>query len=86
LQRAVTRHRDIKALLYDLLFKVSAETMLAIAADPKHPDIRLPSQIVRQLMEFDADRRSFVSRFTGAPLVGPARPQSTNSPAALKSP
>ena len=25
-----------KAILYDLLFKVSAETMLTIAADPKH--------------------------------------------------
>jgi hypothetical protein len=25
-----------KAVLYDLLFKVSAETMLTIAADPKH--------------------------------------------------
>jgi hypothetical protein len=25
-----------KAVVYDLLFKASAETMLAIAADPKH--------------------------------------------------
>jgi len=26
-----------KAVIYDLLFKASAETMLTIAADPKHP-------------------------------------------------
>jgi len=30
-----------KAVLYDLLFKVSAETMLAIAADPKHLGARI---------------------------------------------
>jgi hypothetical protein len=30
-----------KAILYDLLFKVSAETMLAIAADPKHLGARI---------------------------------------------
>ena len=30
-----------KAILYDLLFKVSAETMLTIAADPKHLDGRI---------------------------------------------
>jgi hypothetical protein len=30
-----------KAVLYDLLFKVSAQTMLAIAADPKHLGARI---------------------------------------------
>lgn len=49
-------------------------------------DIRQPSQIVGQLMEFDATRRSFVSRFTVAQPVASARSQSDNSPAALKSP
>jgi hypothetical protein len=50
------------------------------------PDIRQPSQIVGQLVEFDAIRRAFVSGFTVAQLVGPPRSQSTSSPAALKSP
>src|SRR3974390_1451525 len=30
-----------KAVFYDLLFKVSAETMLTIAADPKHLGVRI---------------------------------------------
>jgi hypothetical protein len=30
-----------KAVIYDLLFKVSAETMLTIAADPKHLGVRV---------------------------------------------
>src|SRR5260370_24344349 len=30
-----------KAVIYDLLFKVSAETMLTIAADPKHLRARI---------------------------------------------
>ena len=30
-----------KAVLYDLLFKVSAETMLTIAEDPKHLGARI---------------------------------------------
>src|SRR5213079_3675922 len=30
-----------KAVIYDLLFKVSAETMLTIAADPKHLSARI---------------------------------------------
>ena len=30
-----------KAVLYDLLFKVSAETLLTIAADPKHLGARI---------------------------------------------
>ena len=30
-----------KAVIYDLLFKVSAETMLTIAADPKHLGARI---------------------------------------------
>ncbi len=30
-----------KTVLYDLLFKVSAETMLTIAADPKHLGARI---------------------------------------------
>ena len=44
------------------------------------------SQIVGQLIEFDADRRSFLSRGTVAHLVGSARSKSASSPAALKSP
>lgn len=49
-------------------------------------DIRPPSQIVGQLMEFGAIRRAFVSGFAVAQIVAPARSQSTCSPAALKSP
>src|ERR1700730_633573 len=30
-----------KAVIYDLLFKASSETMLTIAADPKHPGARI---------------------------------------------
>jgi hypothetical protein len=30
-----------KALIYDLLFKVSAETLITIAADPKHLGARI---------------------------------------------
>jgi hypothetical protein len=47
------------------------------------PDIRQPSQIVGHVMEFDAIRRSFVSRLTGAQLVASARSKSARSPAAL---
>jgi hypothetical protein len=50
------------------------------------PEIRQPSQIVGQLMEFDATRRAFVSRFTVAQLVATAPSKSVASPAALKSP
>jgi hypothetical protein len=50
------------------------------------PDIRQPSQIVGQLVPFDANRRSFVSRFAVAQLVASARSKSASSPAALKSP
>lgn len=35
-------------------------------------DIRQPSQVVGQLIEFDANRRSFVSRFTVVRLVASA--------------
>jgi hypothetical protein len=50
------------------------------------PDFRRPSQIVGQFMEFDANRRSIISRFTVVQLVASARSQSTSSSAALKSP
>ena len=50
------------------------------------PDIRLSSQIVGQLIELDATRRSLGSRFTVAQLVASARSKSASSPAALKSP
>ena len=30
-----------KAVIYDLLFKTSAETLIAIAADPKHLGARI---------------------------------------------
>src|SRR5260370_21936564 len=30
-----------KAVIYDILFKASAETMITIAADPKHLDARI---------------------------------------------
>ena len=43
--RCRPRSRDIayqnKAVIYDLLFKASAETMLTIAADPKHLGARI---------------------------------------------
>jgi hypothetical protein len=48
--------------------------------------IRHSSQIVRQLVEFDAARRRSISRFPLAQLVAPAQSQSTSTPAALKSP
>lgn len=50
------------------------------------PAIRQPSQIVGQVMEFDATRCSCVSRFTVDQLVASARSKSASSPAALKSP
>lgn len=49
-------------------------------------DIQPSSQIVRQLMKFDATRRSFIRGSTVARLAGSARPQSPSAPAALKSP
>jgi hypothetical protein len=49
-------------------------------------DIHHRRKIVRQIVKFDTIRQSFVSRFTVAPLVAPARSQSTSSPVALKSP
>ena len=49
-------------------------------------DVRRPSQTVGQFVELDAIGRASVSGFTVAQLVGPPRSQSTNSPAALKSP
>ena len=36
-----------KAVIYDLLFKASAETMLTIAADPKHLGARIAITSVR---------------------------------------
>ena len=59
---------------------------LSIGYGRARPDSRQPPQIVGQLMEFDAIRRAFASRFTIAQFVGPARSRSTGSPAALKSP
>jgi hypothetical protein len=50
------------------------------------PTLCQPSQIVGQLMQFGAIRRSFVSRFTVAQLVASARSKSASAPAALKSP
>jgi hypothetical protein len=50
------------------------------------PDIRHPPQIIRQFVELDAIRRSFVSRLTLEQLVGSARSKSDSSPVALKSP
>jgi hypothetical protein len=49
-------------------------------------DTRQSPQIVRQLIEPDAIRRSFISRFTAEHLVASARSKSAGSPAALKSP
>jgi hypothetical protein len=49
-------------------------------------DITMSPQIVRQVATFDAPRRPFVSRFTGAQLVASTRSKSASSPAALKSP
>jgi hypothetical protein len=34
-----------KAVIYDLLFKASAETTLTIAADPKHRIVPVPVEI-----------------------------------------
>lgn len=50
------------------------------------PDIRQPSQIGGQAMEFDATRRPFVSRSTVDQLAASARSKSVSSTAALKSP
>jgi hypothetical protein len=54
--------------------------------DGARPALCRPSQIVGQLMQFGAIRRSFVSRFTVAQLVASARSKSASAPAALKSP
>ena len=48
--------------------------------------IRHSSQIVEQLVEFDATRRRFISRCPVAQLVASAQSKSVNLPAALKSP
>jgi len=58
---------------------------LSTGHDRARPDNRHPPQIVRQVMEFDAIRRSFFSRSTAEQLVAPARSKSASSPAALKS-
>lgn len=50
------------------------------------PDIRLPSHIVGQLLQFDAVRRAFVSRFAVAQLVATAPSKSADPPAAPNSP
>ena len=50
------------------------------------PDIRLSSQIVRQLTEFDAIRGSSGSRSTIHRLAGAPQLHSPTSSAALKSP
>jgi hypothetical protein len=71
-----------KAVLYDLLFKVSAETLLTIAADPKH----LGGRIGITSVAIDVTRGSFVGRLAVGQLPGPARPNSHTSSAALKSP
>jgi len=49
-------------------------------------DIRQSVQIIRHLVDFDANRRSFISRFTVQQCVASARSKSARSPAALKSP
>ncbi len=49
-------------------------------------DIQLSSQIVRQFTTFDATRCSFTSCFTVAKPAASARPRSTSSLAAPKSP
>ena len=59
---------------------------LSIGHGRTRSDIRQSSQIVTQPIEFDAIRRSVISRFTVAQLVAPARIKSGSSPAALKSP
>lgn len=50
------------------------------------PDFQPPMQIVEQLVEFDPIRPAFISRFTVAQLVAPARSSSASLPAAFKSP
>jgi len=54
----------------------------------RSPAIDRPRQsaTIRQLVEFDALRRSCVGRFTLAPLVASARSKSASPPAARKSP
>jgi hypothetical protein len=66
----------------------SARRMRRLLTGPgrARPDIRQPSQIARQLMEFDANCRSFVNRFTVVRFVASAQSKSARPPAALKSP
>lgn len=59
---------------------------LSTGRDRARPDIRLSSQIARQLTGFDATRRSSSSRFTVHRLAGAPRLHSPTSSAALKSP
>lgn len=59
---------------------------LSISHGRARSDIQLSPQIVRQLMESDATRRFFTSRFIAGQLAGSVRARSHTSPAALKSP
>jgi hypothetical protein len=59
---------------------------LSTGHDRARPGIRQPPQIVRQFIELDAIRRTFVSRFPVAQLVATAPSKSANPLAALKSP
>jgi hypothetical protein len=61
----------------------SSRSPLLARPRPARSDIRLPSQIVRQLEELDATRRSFVSCFTVKQLVASARSKSARSPALI---
>ncbi len=70
-----------KAVIYDLLFKASAETVLTIAADPKHlgarrlfdPVLRpLTKPLARQRKAKSASERSlFPAETANGPLAGP---------------
>jgi len=59
---------------------------LSIGHGRVRPDIRLSSQILRQITEFDAARRSSCGRFTIRRFAGPPRLHSPTSSAAPKSP
>ena len=69
-----------KAVIYDLLFKASSETLLTIAADPKHLGARIGFMSVPMTLRFNrplnASYRERLVRLADAPLrsIPRARP------------
>jgi Transposase zinc-binding domain len=61
-----------KAVIYDLLFKASAETLLTIAADPKRLGVRIGFTSVLHTRAFRRSGRRFAARKARQPKRGSA--------------